>query len=446
MSERVSKYAILSDQVYHGIEGPVRLLYQTTTATLHALPAAVGNALADHAPDRLTETERAYLVDAGVLTTTSEDIPARQQAASSAKTLRKFTLLPTSYCNMGCAYCGQEHTKGILAPHHRGAIAARIDAAMADPGVCEVLVNWFGAEPMMGFAVIRALSTAFAASAERHGKHYSARMVTNGSLLTIRKLRTLHSHCRVQHCEITIDGPAPVHDAHRPLKGGGGSYDKIVETIARALGDGSLGGLSFSIRTNIDANNCDYLDGFFEDLAHRGLAHPRVRFSLKPIHPWGNDISQLQVSRQHYAELETMLLERLLDLGLNIELLPTAPAGPVCSAVTRSAEVISSDGQVFSCTEQPLVPKEVASAVGHLTELPILNLRPAGAFDDWHNRVSRGDVPCSGCVFLPVCGGACPKAWVDGNVPCPSYKLNHQARMRLSAQINGLTEITGSVL
>ena len=36
---------------------------------------------------------------------------------------------------------------------------------------------------------------------------------------------------------------------------------------------------------------------------------------------------------------------------------PARLRGPICPAVTRSAEVISSSGGIFSCTEHPLVPE-----------------------------------------------------------------------------------------
>jgi uncharacterized protein len=42
--------------------------------------------------------------------------------------------------------------------------------------------------------------------------------------------------------------------------------------------------------------------------------------------------------------------------------------------------------------------------------------------------------------MLPVCGGACPKAWLEGHRPCPSAKWNIESRLLLSyaaSRING---------
>lgn len=68
-----------------------------------------------------------------------------------------------------------------------------------------------------------------------------------------------------------------------------------------------------------------------------------------------------------------------------------------------------------------------------------LPVRPAGQFDDWHDAVAAGEIPCRRCLFFPVCGGACPKQWRDGTVPCPPFKYAVQQRMELVADINGLT-------
>jgi uncharacterized protein len=440
MSLRLSEYALLGNRIYNGNPHPVRLVYVTTTAQLHTLPADTAHALETGTADRLPQAERQTLAEAEILTNGDQDVIAHQHTAARQKDRRKFTLLPTSYCNMGCSYCGQQHTKGAVRGRHRDAIADRVDRAMRNPSTRHVLVNWFGAEPMMGYAVIRSLSANFLESAQRHSTDYRARMITNGSLLTHRKLHVLHGECGINHMEITLDGPARVHDSHRPLKSGRRSYDHIVDTLAAALDDPELEGLSFSIRTNIDVNNCDHVEELFADLEHRGLNHPRVRMSLKPIHPWGNDIAELEISREQYATAEINWLSSLLGHRLNVELLPTAPTGSVCTAVTRSAEVIDTDGNLFSCTEHPLVPSERRSSLTAVTTLPPGELRPEGAFDDWHHDIRKGTYPCGACAFLPVCGGACPKAWAEGTVPCPSYKLNHQDRMHLAAQINGLQQ------
>jgi len=67
-------------------------------------------------------------------------------------------------------------------------------------------------------------------------------------------------------------------------------------------------------------------------------------------------------------------------------LIPAQLRGPICPAVTRSAEVISSSGAIFSCTEHPLVPEHEQGDVLELVEHADHDRqRPAGRYDDWHD-------------------------------------------------------------
>src|SRR5262249_54701972 len=89
---------------------------------------------------------------------------------------RMFTIMPTSYCNMACEYCGQEHFKSAVDRRRLERLAARVEATIADPATRRVTVIWFGGEPLLALRVIRELSAGFVAAADAAGKHYTARM------------------------------------------------------------------------------------------------------------------------------------------------------------------------------------------------------------------------------------------------------------------------------
>lgn len=195
----------------------------------------------------------------------------------------------------------------------------------------------------------------------------------------------------------------------------------------------------FGIRTNVDVANEKYVDQLIDTLADAGLAHPRVRMHLHPVHSWENDVEHLFLAKQHFAELEIGWLRHMRERGIHTKLLPARTADIVCGAVTRASEVDSGTGNMFSCTELPLVDDaERTQTLARVTDLPASDLRPSGPFDDWHDEVEKGAVPCQKCRLLPVCGGACPKAWAQGEIPCPSLKLNAQQRVDLAAELNGL--------
>ena len=84
-------------------------------------------------------------------------------------------------------------------------------------------------------------------------------------------------------------------------------------------------------------------------------------------------------------------------------------------------------GEIFNCTEVSYVPAygspTVTDRQHHLAtdergipgRLQPTVLRP------------RGAVPL--LPLLPVCGGSCPKAWLEGEPACPSFKWHLPTRL-----------------
>lgn len=449
MSEKVSRYIVISDQDFLSSSGQKwRIIYGTRKAKLLAVEAEIADALARHAvPEGSPATlailrKHEFLVDDGGELERDTLTRRGMEASTSLEGDRTFTLVPTTFCNMGCTYCGQEHFKSSLSPRHRAAIVDRVCAAISSKH--RTRVTWFGGEPMMAYSVICQMSEIFVATASSHNIDYIATMTTNGSLLTVGKLANLHSNCGIGHIEITLDGAEDMHDLHRPIKSGGKSFRKITTTLSQALKSPELHGLTFGIRTNVDQRNVDSIPEFIEQMAELGFQNPRIRFTFAPVHPWSNDISEIELANKQFAEQEVLWLSMLLDRGLHFDIVPTVIPLSVCVAVDRKAETLTSTGQIFNCLEQPLVPAEAGRAIGRITDLALTSPRPDGPFDTWiEDRVS-GHYPCGDCVMLGVCGGRCPKAWTDGSVPCPSYRYNIQDRLELAARVHGLEPVVTS--
>ncbi|GAA4933698.1 radical SAM/SPASM domain-containing protein [Streptomyces coeruleoprunus] len=435
----------MSDRAYTDTTGvPVRLVYSTRTARVVAVDAATARALEDRDPAALSPAWRDALRTAEVLVPAGEGelsaVLDRNRRASADRSAVHIALLPTSYCNMGCAYCGQQHTRGGLSRTHRSQVRDRVLRALNAPATRRLRVDWFGAEPMMGYAVIRDLAPQFVRAAAERGVAYSSVLVTNGSLLTAEKVDTLIRGCGVTHFEITVDGPPEIHDKHRPLKNGRGSFWTIVRTVRAALDEPEFRSTHFTFRTNVDTHNQDAVPRYIALMAELGFARPNVSFSIVPVHSWGNDVSGIEVSKRHFADRETAWLRLLLRGGLTTQVLPTTAKKVVCPATTTTAEIISSTGNIFSCSEHPLVPEaEQHLALTHIDRAGPDPVRPEGPYDGWNDEIEQGTTWCRDCVFMPTCGGSCPKAWHEGHPPCPSYKFNFQDRLDIVAAQCGLS-------
>jgi uncharacterized protein len=237
---------------------------------------------------------------------------------------------------------------------------------------------------------------------------------------------------------VTLDGPPEVHDRHRPLLNGRGSFRHIAGTLREALDDPSLSGLRIRIRTNVDIRTAEHVEAYLDEMKRLGFDRPNVSFDIHEIYSWSNDVSAIEIEKQTFARWKVAWLLRMLRLGLPFTVVPASRRAVVCVAVKDTDEVISSTGAIFACTEHPLVPKhEREDALGTLADPPA-QPRRRGSLRVFTERVGNGEFPCHQCHIFGICGGACPKHWVDGNPACPDHKYNMQARLDIAAHQSGL--------
>ncbi|MEO1961974.1 MAG: SPASM domain-containing protein, partial [Paracoccus sp. (in: a-proteobacteria)] len=117
----------------------------------------------------------------------------------------------------------------------------------------------------------------------------------------------------------------------------------------------------------------------------------------------------------------------------------------VCLAVQPDAALVDAHGTLFNCTEVSYVPSYGTPnrfAIGDLTtgerQAEVRDI--LGSFND---QVEAGAFGCSRCPLLPVCGGACPKEWIEGRAPCPSSKRNIAQRLLLAAAFERMDRAAG---
>lgn len=442
----VSEYIVAARSAYRDRDGsgPFRPVFSTRSGASmlvsEALFAQMSSGVVPENPDivaRLAAVE--MLIPApGDRSSEFDALRRRNMKASREQSIATFNASPTSFCNLGCVYCGQSHSKGKIADATAAAIERRVAAAAASPDIDRVHICWFGGEPSAALDVVDAMSQRLIAICDRAGIDYSSDMVTNGSLLDLAAIRSLVDDCRITRFCITIDGPREIHDRSRPSRNGRGSFDHILSLLEQVAGDAALALAEFTVRTNVSAINRAALFTLFEQCARRGLGRGNVSFQLIPVYAWSNDVSDIEIGKRDYARDEIALIDHILGLGLKIAILPETPHPIVCVAVDPRAEVVAPDGTCFSCTEHVLVPAHAKDALGEVARID--GPRPKGAFDDFNLTAVR-ELPCKSCVMFGICGGACPKHWQEGNEPCPSFKYNLRERLDLAAVRGGMVAV-----
>jgi uncharacterized protein len=430
---KLSRYVVASDSMRRLDAGtPERVVFSTRSGAVYEIPEVIWQSIEAGRCDELPDRVRTTLVDATILVAADEDelrsVVDENLGAIAGNDVLYQVVQPTAWCQLGCGYCGQAHSKRKLSAADQQAFLERTDRKLAEGQYRELAIGWFGAEPLLGLSVIRDLSPRLIEIAARHGCAYSAKMVTNGAALSPEIAREIVQRHRITEAEITLDGLGAAHDAKRPAKSGAPTFDRIFANLRAVMAADT--GLAITIRCNVDRHNADSVPALIDALAAEGLAG-RVEFYTSPVYAWGNDADKVALAPADYAALELEWLAQRVRLGFRANLLP-GRRKIVCLSVQRDAELVDAMGGRFNCTEVPYVPAfGEPNIYAYDPDSSATDSLP-GKLRHFNSRLLGDELPaCSACPMLPVCGGQCPKAWLEGTAPCPPPKYNIRERLNV---------------
>lgn len=336
-----------------------------------------------------------------------------------------LTIAPTSDCNFRCVYC---YEKNVLRNAYMNEEIIKGITDFFDSRVSQIRnfsVTWYGGEPLLCMDTIERLSKHFITECEKHNIQYSAGIITNGYLLTREKIEKLNN-LKVDFYQITLDGTKETHDANRPLRNGGGTYDVIINNIVKYFDVLP----TVAIRINVDKNNWQAADEVANFIKENGLSE-KVRAYLGRIMNDNDDpklaVTCFSVNDFAGADIEYSKKYHTDDFAQKYPSL----RGNYCGADCATSFVIDSDGSIYKCWNE-VGRKELA--VGH-----VLNRTPKGnyeIFDKYMLFDPTQDPECSKCKVLPICMGGCPYYRVHGrsNEQCSVFKNSLQSYISYVAE------------
>jgi uncharacterized protein len=141
-----------------------------------------------------------------------------------------LTLVLTHACNLGCGYCyaGAKDARAMPEPVARRALAW----AMPRCGG-ELLVGYFGGEPLIRWDLLTSYHAMAVELAATHGVKLTHTVTTNATLLTPERMDWLCG--RGFSVGVSIDGTRTAHERMRPRAGGGSSYEAVLAGLRVAL-------------------------------------------------------------------------------------------------------------------------------------------------------------------------------------------------------------------
>jgi uncharacterized protein len=349
----------------------------------------------------------------------------------------RVTVLTTLQCNFACDYCyqGDAEDHGKLAEKMSLETAARV-VAWVEAKLDEVRperfsLTFFGGEPLLNQPVMFYLAERLWHATQARGVTMTTSLITNGLLLTPEVVDRL-SRWGLTGVKVTLDGDRETHDRMRPLRGGQGTFDKIVANLRKLAGR-----VPISIGGNFDVETADRYPALLDFLREQEFADSIVKVSFKPTirpsapakpaargviplvavgadnRPLGGTCMTTAGSgsagtrggsvcdRCHFAD-EKMAWLREETKRRGFPTLDGVHMGP-CEIHRKHAYTIGPDGSLYAC---PGFTGEPTQAIGHI----------AGRATAWQARAAErferlaAWQACTDCAFVPVCAGGCTTA------------------------------------
>jgi uncharacterized protein len=346
----------------------------------------------------------------------------------------RVTVLTTLQCNFACDYCIQ----GDHGDYNKHAAKMSLDTAARVAGWCEerldgvgpstFVLTFFGGEPLLNLPVVYYLAERLWHACHDRGVRMVVNIITNGLLLTPEVVDRLHPF-GLNGVKITLDGDRDTHDRMRPLRGGQGTFDKIIANI-RKVSDRCR----ISIGGNFDESSIDSYPALLDFLREQEFADRLAKVNFKPVIRGTETAAPAAVSKSKFIPLtpvaasakplngtcmtmagggtsvcdtchfvdEKMAFLREETMKRGFPTVDGVHMGP-CEIHRKHAHTIAPDGSLYAC---PGFASDAPTSIGHIDAPPDAP-KPAAARRFEQLAAWKA---CNDCAFIPVCAGGCTVA------------------------------------
>lgn len=341
-------------------------------------------------------------------------------------------IVPSGKCNFACSYCFyKDHDGGNMSPEVEKRLLETVGAAFKNRK--KLNVTWTGGEPTLAADTIIRLSKGFIDIAKSNNAVYASCILTNGYLLD-REMASDFAKCGIQLAQIALDGPAEVHNARRPLKNGGGTFDVILNNI-RDISDL----INVILRINLDRNNAqeEYIERILDQVEEAGVPK-KVFIDIQQVVPYTLACSNYVETNgirhcSNYADVLTEFIPLVTARGYNFMfngkfLMPALSACPACSPDCLE---IAPNGDIYKCIINIGDSKESLGNIMRQEQV-------SGRVTKWLTWDPFAREECRECNVLPLCmGGGCPfpDTSLDGGIRnenrCSIYKFKMKEFLKI---------------
>ncbi len=337
-----------------------------------------------------------------------------------------ITLLTTLQCNFACDYCfqgdhGDYNTHADkMSLETAGRVAEWFERELDRVSPEKFVLTFFGGEPLLNLPAMYMLAERAWRATRARGVDLFVNIITNGLLLTPDVVDRMLPF-GLNGVKITLDGDKDTHNRMRPLRGGQGTFDRIVENIRQVAGRCRI-----SIGGNFDESSVDSYPALLDFLKEQDFGDKLVKVNFKPIirteapKPKGfipltpvgasskplNGTCMTSAGAGHGSTCDSceVLDDKMSFLRDETKRhgFPTHDGvhnGP-CHVHMEHAHTIGPDGSLYAC---PGFTGQLATSTGHIDD------RVDASRESARERFVRLSPwkECGDCAFMPVCAGGC---------------------------------------
>jgi len=312
------------------------------------------------------------------------------------------TILTTYACNFKCVYCFEESSRTnekmsmLTADQSMDWIKSKI----LNLGYQSLLLNFYGGEPLLNKPVLEYVAASMKAWCSRQGISFKFMMQTNGYLMT-PEVVDRYKEFGLKQVRISLDGVGEDHDKHRPLRGGGSTFETIMKNITA-----SCEKLPIAIAVSYDKGNINPIERLLAYCHDKGILKKLGRFVFSPLHPTlGPDGQTEKIQNAHCAcnyeddalvQSNRKIRELMAAYGLEMK---SGVSTFVCP-VTRheSGLTIDQQGRLFKCNSMLGHPE---LSTGHVKDNDYNKQHETFIHLDVYNQCPQD------CAYMPMCSGGC---------------------------------------
>lgn len=298
----------------------------------------------------------------------------------------EFTILTTTTCNANCFYCYEKgRTKAPMSADTAEKVADYI--IKVHPKDREVILRWFGGEPLFNMKVINIISQKL----KDNNIKFICTMISNGYLFGDKVIEKAVNLWNLKSVQITLDGTEEVYNkAKNYIYKKGSPYQRVLNNIQLLLDNN----IYVSIRMNLDMYNADNLKELTKELYERfgnnkylGLycyplfedsENPRTEEQLCELF---KKVSEVDETFKQYGYLKGGKISNMIR-------------ATHCMTDTGGGVVIATDGNIGLCEHYS--ESEFFSHIDNPKEKDWENIK------SWRDYQKPLDI-CADCPIYPSC-------------------------------------------